>query len=112
VVTAAIVATVVTVGIAVIHAVTTVPSIRPVEEVVDLLEEGEAVAGDVAVKRHGWMLPAKSATKGAITRNIAGPATPRMMTMVIRKSMLPMVSKQIGIKILVPPITLRVSSTI
>jgi hypothetical protein len=100
------------VGSAVISAVMTVRSIRAVEEAVDPLAEGEAVAEDGAGLRLGWMSLAKYATRRAIPPKIAGLVTPRRMNMVTRKSTLPTVSTQIGIKILVPPITLQASSTI
>jgi hypothetical protein len=112
VVTAVIVPTVATAGSVVTSAVTTVRFIRAVEEAVDPLAEGEVVAEDGAGLRLGWTSLVKYATRRAIPRKIAGLVTPRRMNMVTRKSTLATVSTQIGIKILVPPITLRVSSTI
>jgi hypothetical protein len=104
--------TVATVGNVVISAVMTVPSIRAVGEVVDPLEEGEAVATGVAGRHPGWTLPARYVTKKAIPQKTTGPAILKMMTMVTKKSTLPMGSTPIGIKIRVPLITLQPSSTI
>jgi hypothetical protein len=113
-VTAVTAATVATVVIAVMTAGgTTVRSLLlVVVEAVDPLVGGETVAADVAALLHGLTSLAKSAIKKAILPKTVGPATPRMMTMVTRKFMPPMVLTPIGTRTPAPPITSRVSSTI
>jgi hypothetical protein len=80
-------------------------------EAVDPQEGGEAVVVDDVAPLPGLMSPAKSAIRRAILLKTAGPATPRMMTMVTRRFMPPMVSTQIGTRIRVLLITSRVNST-